>query len=160
MNRTGIAAAFAAAFLISAAGCGTETASPPGGGGNSTPGGAPETEQIDPYGDPVVYPRDPFEGFPVINELDFPGETRGDIEPAAGAGAWSVQIAACANESDASRLGAVASSLTGLPFFVDREDAWWKIRLGSYNSEEDAASGLATAVEYGYADAWIVRRLP
>ncbi len=108
----------------------------------------------------MVYPRDPFEGFPVINELDYPGEPGSCTEPPSGTGAWSVQIAACAGESDAARLGAVASSLTGLPFFVDREDVWWKVRLGSYSSAEDAAAGLATAVGSGYSDAWIVRRLP
>jgi len=160
LNRTVTAAALAAVFLTSAAGCGTETTSTPRGRGSSTPGRAPETERIDPYGDPVVYPRDPFEGFPVINELDYPGEPGSCTEPPSGTGAWSVQIAACAGESDAARLGAVASSLTGLPFFVDREDVWWKVRLGSYSSAEDAAAGLATAVGSGYSDAWIVRRLP
>lgn len=147
-----------AALLAILPGCGTAvTATDSEGGGGE--GSAPPVA-VDPYGDPVAYPADPFEGFPVIFELEYPGEEAVTSMDDAAAGPWAVQIAACSSEADAGRLGEVASIRTGLPFFVDREDAWWKVRLGSYQTRTDAALGLEKALASGYGDAWIVERLP
>lgn len=139
-------------------GCGTPVAATDSGRGDGE-GSAPPAA-VDPYGDPVEYPADPFEGFPVIFELEYPGEESVPPEEAASVGRWAVQIAACSSEADAERLGEVASVRTGLPFFVDREDDWWKVRLGSYQTRPDAAPGLEKALASGYGDAWIVERLP
>lgn len=156
---TKLSIALFAAILLTAPGCGTPvTAGGSAGGGGD---GSTAPEAVDPYGDPVEYPADPFEGFPVVFELEYPGaETPapGDL-PSAG-GAWAVQIAACSSEDDAGRLGGIASVSTGLPFFVDHEGSWWKVRLGSYRTREEAAEGLEKAVASGFGDAWIVERLP
>ncbi len=147
-----------AAMLTITPGCGTPVTET-GSGGGTGDGSAPPLE-VDPYGDPVEYPADPFEGFPVVFELEYPGEEAAASADDAAVGPWAVQIAACSSEADAQRLGEVASVRTGLPFFVDREDAWWKVRLGAYQTRTDASPGLEKALASGYGDAWIVERLP
>lgn len=158
MNRHSAAAVFLAASVAAWCGCGTSSAR--SGSSGDRVQAVPDESVADPYGDPVVYPGDPFEGFPVVNELTYPGEpVTGAVEPPA-AGSWAVQVAACAAEEDAVRLAGIASAATGLVGRIDFEGSWWKVRLGSYESREDAGEGLETARSHGYGDAWIVELLP
>lgn len=158
MTCHGAAAVVLAACLAVLPGCGASSARAGGSGGRGQD--APDESVVDPYGDPVEYPEDPFEGFPSVNELTYPGaEAPGAAEPPA-AGSWAVQVAACTSEDDAARLAGVASAATGLPGRVDCEGSWWKVRLGSYVSREAAGEGLSIARSHGYGDAWIVEILP
>jgi hypothetical protein len=158
MTRHGAAAVVLAASVAALCGCGTSSAS--SGGSGDRVQAVPEEGVVDPYGDPVVYPEDPFEGFPVVNELTYPGVSEPDAAEPPAAGQWAVQVSACAAEDDAVRLAGIASAATGLVSRIDFEGAWWKVRLGSYDSREQAGEGLDIARSHGYSDAWIVEVLP
>lgn len=158
MTRHSAAAVVLAACLAAWCGCGASSARTGGSGDRLQ--AVPDETVIDPYGDPVVYPEDPFEGFPVVNELAYPGTVEQDGTEPPSAGSWAVQVAACAVEADAERLAGIASAATGLQSRIDCEGSWWKVRLGSYGSREDAGEGLAIARSHGYGDAWIVELLP
>jgi hypothetical protein len=144
-----------AAVLV--AGCGRTVIEGTGGQGADTLSGP-----VDPYGDPREYEGDPFAGYLAVHSIDVPGPAApGDsVYTPAATGRWSIQVAACSTESAASRLVELAASDTGLEGHVDREGQWWKVRVGAWETMEEATSALGAVRTAGYADAWVVERLP
>jgi hypothetical protein len=128
-------------------------------GTSTTSGGEGLTEPVDPYGDPVVYPGDPFEGFGTVVDIAVPGSAQDATDPPA-AGGWAVQIAACTSESDAAGLAAAASEELGLPSRVDHEGQWWKVRVGAYGTRLEAEEALPAVRSEGWSDAWVVEVRP
>lgn len=128
-------------------------------GTSTTSGGEQGTEPVDPYGDPVVYPVDPFEGFGTVVDITVPGSGP-EIPAPPAAGGWAVQIAACSSESDAAGLAAAASEELGLPSRVDHEGQWWKVRVGAFGTRREAEDALPSVRSEGWADAWVVEVRP
>ncbi len=136
-------------------GCGSKVTVPPGTGGTA--------EAVpDPYGDPPGYGVDPFTGFGDVVSLAVPGGVAGQVEAAVPReeGPYSVQVAACSTPGAAASLASNLESAVGQRVFVDREGGYHKVRVGAFESGEQAGDLLQTLKSMGYTDAWVVRRSP
>ncbi len=140
------------AALLLAVACGTTTTVPENGTTDST-------ANTDPYGDSPAYGGNPFAGFGEIVSIAVPG----GVQEASQAedernGRFSVQVAACSTPEAAA---GVATELRGLleqPVFVDSEGSYHKVRVGSFESREQALALQASVRALGYPDAWVVER--
>lgn len=149
-------AALAGSLVVLAA-CGPKTTAPE------------DTAEMEPpraYGDLPAYEGDPFVGFSEVVSVELPAEaeeespetTQDAVEPAASSGPFSVQIMALADEATARGVAESVSDESGLPGHVDREGAYWKVRLGNFADRSEAAENLPLLVGLGFDDAWVVRR--
>ncbi len=152
MNRTA-----GALLVILLAACGTQTVTVP------TEEEIPEGP-VDPYGDPPDYAGDPFAGFDEIVTLDVPGETV--VEPPIEIPEYTpvlpfaVQITAAAEEATAQRLAESVAADVDAPVFIDRIGQYWKVRVGAFATRAEADGLLEQLQAMGFADAWIVERIP
>ena len=142
-------------LALLAAGCGPRTTRP------ETTGG--ETRRPGAYTDLPGYEGDPFAGFAGVVSIDLPAPSDTTAGPhteeaPAASGPFSIQIMALADEATARGVAESASEESGMPSFVDREGAYWKVRLGSFPDRASAASRLPEMVDLGFSDAWVVRR--
>lgn len=141
-------------FLLSfAVGCGSTVTVPEGSEGSS--GAVP-----DPYGNPPGYGADPFAGFGDVVSLAVPGGIAGQSEAAAQEGPYSVQVAACSTPEAAASIACNLENAVGQRVFVDREGGYHKVRVGAFESCEQAGDLLQTLKSMGYTDAWVVLRIP
>jgi len=137
------------------AGCGPATTRP------ETTGG--ETERPEAYTDLPGYEGDPFAGFAGVVSIDLPAPSdttsrTPEEEAPDTSGPFSIQIMALGDEATARGVAESAAAESGMPSYVDREGAYWKVRLGSFPDRASAASRLPELVELGFSDAWVVRR--
>jgi len=143
------------ALAVLTAGCGPRTTRPETTGGET---GTPEA-----YTDLPGYEGDPFAGFAgvVSIELPAPSDTAApspEDEAPDVSGPFSIQVMALGDEATARGVAESAAARTGMPSFVDREGAYWKVRLGSFPDRASAVSRLADMEDLGFSDAWVVRR--
>jgi len=78
-------------------------------------------------------------------------------EVAAGTRLWSVQIFATQDRALAVRTAEAASRLLGVSARVEHEGSSYKVRLGDYDSEEEARPLRDQAVRSGYPGAFRIR---
>lgn len=140
---------FITALLITLA-CGTAS---------SVPGDGTAEPDPDPYGDSPAYGGDPFAGFGEIVSIAVPGGLE-EASPEQGGtdGRFSVQVAACATPEAAESVAGELRGLLEQPVFVDREGAYHKVRVGSFESREQALALQASVRALGWSDAWVVER--
>jgi hypothetical protein len=69
---------------------------------------------------------------------------------------WRVQIFASPDRTQADRVGREASERLGAPYVLLQDRSLVKVRLGSFDREEDAQALKELAVKSGYAGAFRV----
>jgi len=91
-------------------------------------------------------------------------ETRGSGEPGAPAAAtlatgWRVQIFAAREQSEATARATRVREALGdrVPVYVERDDPWFKVRVGDFAARPDAERLRDELVRLGWADAWAVQ---
>lgn len=143
-------------LLAAAAGCGSRTSGPgerPG--AVSTP-----PAELDPYGDSPAYAGDPFAGFAEMVSIAVPGGIDFEADPIQheSRGAFSVQVAACSTPEAAAGLAHNLRGLLEQTVFIDLEDGYHKVRVGSFHNREQANTLQSSIRALGYPDAWVVER--
>ena len=77
-------------------------------------------------------------------------------DAASAAGVWRVQVFASPDRAQADRVGHEASERLGAPYALVQDGTLVKVRLGSFEREEDAQALKERAVKSGYAGAFRV----
>lgn len=142
--------------VLVASGCGSSSSRP--GGGAQPP--ATASGPLDPYGDPPSYGGNPFAGFGQIVTIAVPGGTAEPVTETGNTGGFSVQVAACSTPEAAASLAGDLRGLLEQHVFVDVEGGYHKVRVGSFESREQATALQASVRALGYSDAWVVERQP
>jgi hypothetical protein len=80
--------------------------------------------------------------------------------PAAGGALWRVQVFATQDPGLADRVAREAAQLLAAKAYVAREASQYKVRLGDYGSEGEAADLKVKAVRSGFPGAFRIRCAP
>jgi len=75
-------------------------------------------------------------------------------------GLWRVQIYASESRTEAERVGRTAAGLLHAPAAIVREGYLYKVRLGAFDSEQDAQELRDRAIRAGYPGAFRTRSMP